>query len=232
MKKNQTIAAMILASGMSAFGQGATPAPSLSKLEALAKQTTPPAVHEGTGFQADGAVRPLFFDALDWEGKPTRAFAWIGLPAGASKEKPAPGIVLVHGGGGTAYTDWVKEWNEQGFAAISIAVEGQTEQKGQSGAKWQRHEHGGPARSGTYSDFTKPIEDQWMYHAVADTILARRGSAPRVMHLQNRSCRMASHGASPNPRRSMAGRSPPSSNRKTENGSPPPPSLKVRPPAS
>ena len=172
MKKYQIIAAMILTSGMSTFGQSATPAPSLSKLETLAKKTTPPAVHEATGFQADGAVKPIFFDALDWEGKPTRAFAWIGLPAGASKKKPAPGVVLVHGGGGTAFKEWVKEWNEQGFAAISIAVEGQTEQKGQPPAKWQRHEHGGPARPGTYGDFTKPLEDQWMYHAVADTILA------------------------------------------------------------
>ena len=172
---------MILASGMSTFGQGTTPAPSLSKLEELAKQTTPPAVHEGTGFQADGAVKPIFFDALDWEGKPTRVFAWIGLPAGASKEKPVPGVVLVHGGGGTAFKEWVQKWNAEGFAAISIDVEGQTEQKGESGAKkkksrprasWQRHEHGGPARPGTYADFAKPLEDQWIYHAVADTILA------------------------------------------------------------
>jgi hypothetical protein len=43
MTKYRTIAAMILASGMSAFAQGTTPAPSLSKLEVLAKQTTPPA---------------------------------------------------------------------------------------------------------------------------------------------------------------------------------------------
>lgn len=163
---------MILASGMSAFAQGATPPPSLSKLEALAKQATPPAVHEATGFPADGAVRPIFFDALDWEGKPTRVFAWLGLPAGASKEKPVPGVVLVHGGGGTAFKEWVQKWNAEGFAAISIAVEGQTEQQGQPPAKWQRHELGGPARPGTYADFAKPIEDQWMNHAVADTILA------------------------------------------------------------
>ncbi len=181
MKKYHAIAAMILASGMSTFGQDATSAPSLAKLEALANETTPPVVHDATGFQADGAVKPIFFDALDWEGKPTRVFAWIGLPDGASKEKPAPGVVLVHGGGGTAFKDWVKEWNAQGFAAISIDVEGQTEQKGESGAKekkrrsgakWQRHEHGGPARPGTYADFTKPLEDQWMFHSVADSILA------------------------------------------------------------
>ena len=48
MKKCQTIAAMILASGMSVFGQGTTPAPSLPKLEALAKQTTPPAFEFST----------------------------------------------------------------------------------------------------------------------------------------------------------------------------------------
>ncbi|MEI6820196.1 MAG: dipeptidyl aminopeptidase, partial [Verrucomicrobiota bacterium] len=111
MKKYQIIAAMILACGMSAIGQE-TLTPSLSKLEALANQATPPEVREAAAFQADGTVRPIFFDALDWEGKPTRVFAWIGFPAGASKEKPAPGIVLVHGGGGTAFKDWVKEWNE------------------------------------------------------------------------------------------------------------------------
>lgn len=176
MKKDHTIVAMILASGMSTFGQDATSAPSLSKLEELAKQTTPPAVHEGTGFQADGAVKPIFFDALDWEGKPTRVFAWIGLPPGASKEKPVPGIVLVHGGGGSAFKEWVQKWNAEGFAAISIAVEGQTDQKMAEGKtraqQWQRHEHGGPARSGIYGDMAKPLENQWMYHSVADTILA------------------------------------------------------------
>ena len=176
MKKYHIIAAVItLASGMSAFSQD-TAAPSLSKLEALAKQTTPPAVHEGTGFQADGAVRPIFFDALDWEGKPTRVFAWIGLPAGASKEKPVPGIVLVHGGGGTAFKEWVQKWNAEGFAAISIAVEGQTDKKRAEiksrGQSWEPHEHGGPVRPGIYGDSATPLEDQWMYHAVADTILA------------------------------------------------------------
>ena len=175
MKKYHTIVAMILASGMSAISQD-TAAPSLSKLEALAKQTTPPAVHDAAGFQADGAVRPIFFDALDWEGKPTRVFAWIGLPAGASKEKPVPGVVPVHGGGGTAFKEWVQKWNAEGFAAISIAVEGQTDKKRAEiksrGQSWEPHEHGGPVRPGIYGDSAKPLEDQWMYHAVADTILA------------------------------------------------------------
>ena len=40
----------------------------------------------------------------------------------------------MHGGGGTAFKEWVERWNNHGFAAISIAVEGQTDEK-DSGAK-------------------------------------------------------------------------------------------------
>jgi hypothetical protein len=35
------------------------------------------------------------------------------------------------------------------------------------------HAHPGPRRQGVYGDWSEPIEDQWMFHAVADTILAR-----------------------------------------------------------
>jgi len=40
-----------------------------------------PKVHEAEGFKPDGTVRAIFYDALTWQGKPTRVFAWIGLPA-------------------------------------------------------------------------------------------------------------------------------------------------------
>ena len=84
-------------------------------------------------------------------------------------------MVLVHGGGGTAYREWVRKWNERGFAAISIAVEGQTDEPaagGAPGSTWKRHEWAGPARDAIYGDTAQPIADQWMYHAVADTVLA------------------------------------------------------------
>ncbi|MFT4966848.1 MAG: hypothetical protein ACI89P_001693, partial [Colwellia sp.] len=35
-------------------------------------------------------------------------------------------MVLVHGVGGSVYKAWIQQWNDAGFAAISIAVEGQT----------------------------------------------------------------------------------------------------------
>lgn len=140
---------------------------------ALGELREPPVIYEATGFTAEGSIKPIFYEALPWEGKPTRVFAWLGVPE--QEVGKVPGIVLVHGGGGTAFKEWVAKWNEQGFAAISIAVEGQTDQtkpNGTRGNRWQRHQWGGPARVGIFADSDEPLEDQWIYHAVADTVLA------------------------------------------------------------
>ena len=133
-----------------------------------------PKTYEAEGFKAEGTVHAIFYDALTWKGKPTRVFAWIGLPA--KRDGKVPGIVVVHGGGGTAYKEWVQKWNAQGFAAISIAVEGQTDVDEKKEAKgrpvWARHAFSGPARDGTFADTKLPLKEQWMYHALADTMLA------------------------------------------------------------
>jgi dienelactone hydrolase len=160
--------------------QAATPAVDpvgrREQVAALGNLTQPPIVHPAADFAAEGSIRPLFFEGLPWRGKPTRVFAWLGLPA--ERAGKIPGVVLVHGGGGTAFKEWVKKWNAQGFAALALAVEGQTDQRhDQSKGKdnpqgWLRHAHGGPARHGTYGDSAEPLADQWMYHAVADVVLA------------------------------------------------------------
>jgi len=144
---------------------------------ALGNLTTAPRIHNVDGSSvtvAAGEMKALFIDALDYRGKATRVYAWLGLPEGASAEKPVPGIVLVQGGGGTAFREWVEKWNARGYAAISIAVEGQTDErlKERPPGKWARHTWAGPSRPGIYVDTDEPLKDQWMYHAVADTVLA------------------------------------------------------------
>jgi dienelactone hydrolase len=146
------------------------------KVLSLEELTTAPKVHPAEGFVEEDGIRPIYFEALPWRGKPTRVFAWLGIPQTDSTEDSAsrkfPAIVLVHGGGGTAFKEWVKKWNDKGFVAISIAVEGQTDKRKQDGQGWQSHAWPGPAREGIYGDTDQPLEEQWMYHAVADTVLA------------------------------------------------------------
>ncbi len=154
----------------------------------LGQLVAPPATVDHETHSEPSNIHSLFFDSLPYEGKATKAFAWLGIPEKKAGQVKVPGIVLVHGGGGTAFKEWVERWNDHGFAAISIAVEGQTDEK-DSGATegyiptgWRQHANSGPYRTGIYGDSDKPLKDQWMYHAVADTILAHSllRSHPRV----------------------------------------------------
>jgi dienelactone hydrolase len=80
--------------------------------------------------------------------------------------------VLVHGGGGTAFAEWAAKWREHGFCAIAMDLEGHLPERA-TPKTWKKHEWAGPEINGFYGDITKPIEDQWPYHAAADVLLAK-----------------------------------------------------------
>ena len=60
-----------------------------------------------------GNVHSLLYKSVDYEGKPTQVFAWYSNPdllmGRQSSGKKFPGVVLVHGGGGTAFKEWVEK---------------------------------------------------------------------------------------------------------------------------
>ncbi len=100
--------------GFQTVGFAASPRPMRLTPEMLRA----PAIRPASGFHAEGQ-EALFFDGLPWKGKPTRVFAWVGMPK-LEPGKKAPGIVLVHGGGGTAFEAWVRLWMSRGYAAIAM----------------------------------------------------------------------------------------------------------------
>lgn len=116
-------------------------------------------------------LRAVFFDGLPYQGKPTRVFAYLGIPSGADARHKIPGMVLVHGGGGTAFPEWVRLWNERGYAAITMDLEGHAP---------VTNEFAGPARVGVFHDAHLPLTNQWMYHAVADIMLANSLLAAQI----------------------------------------------------
>ena len=126
-----------------------------------------PATYPAPGFSAEG-MKAIFYDGMPFKGKPTRVFAWIGIPKTKPGEK-VPGIVLVHGGGGTAFEEWIRLWVKRGYAAIAMDTCG-TVPRGKY-AHWERHDAGGPPGNNVDSA-NEPMADQWNYHAVADVILA------------------------------------------------------------
>lgn len=118
--------------------------------------------------KADG-VKAVTFTGLPFHGKSTRVFAWLGVPKVKAGEK-VPAMVLIHGGGGTAFDEWVRLWVERGYAAIAMDTCGQVP-VGNYG-QWIRDDQGGPSGWGGFDQIDWSRDDQWTYHAVADAILA------------------------------------------------------------
>jgi dienelactone hydrolase len=171
MKKLITFICLVLAVAFAPHAVAGTP----WNIKQLAD---PPRVYDAPGFHEPG-MRALFFEGLPWQGKATRVFAWYGVPTNRSTGK-VPAVVLVHGGGGTAYADWVRRWNERGYAAIAIDTCGSVPNVDPSKRTSNslpplstRDENGGPAGwDASFDQVEWPVKDQWTYHAVADIALA------------------------------------------------------------
>jgi dienelactone hydrolase len=131
--------------------------------EALSKA---PVTAAAEGFEAEG-LKAITYEGRPWKGKPTRVFAWVGLPKAEGK---VPAMVLVHGGGGTAFADWAKLWTSRGYAAVAMDLCGCVPRKGKSG--WERLEQGGPPGWGGFDQIDGEEQDQWTWQAVADILLA------------------------------------------------------------
>jgi len=123
-----------------------------------------------------GDVKPIFYDCGTWKNKPVKAFAWIGFPKNLAKGQQVPGIVLVHGGGGTAFPDWVRLWNERGYAAIAMDNCGGVpcwNECAYCRNPWPRHAWSGPAGWGNFGEIgVLPPEDHWVRQAASTVIAA------------------------------------------------------------
>ena len=106
----------------------------------LAVLGKPPATYPAAEPKAKD-VKSLYYEGLPFQGKPTRVFAYYGVPKLAAGKRAAA-MVLVHGGGGTAFDVWVRLWNSRGYAAIAMDLCGCVP-VGTYG-HWQRHPAGGP----------------------------------------------------------------------------------------
>lgn len=131
-------------------------------------------------------IKAITYDAANIGDKKTKTFAYIGYPVGAKEGDKYPAIVLIHGGGGHAFHDWVTEWTKRGYVAIAMDNTGffpnGPSADPYNGKDWT---HGFSKNKDFKEDgYTKvmqtdhfatsgrDVEKQWMYHAVVQAILA------------------------------------------------------------
>jgi gluconolactonase len=68
-------------------------------------------------------VTSLYYENEPYLGKPTRVFAYLAKPEKVESKLPA--MVLVHGGGGTAFQEWAELWAKRGYVALAMDLAGQ-----------------------------------------------------------------------------------------------------------
>lgn len=133
-------------------------------------------------FDSVGNVKGIFYELpVKYKGKTPKIAAYLGFPDNMKQGERVPAVVLVHGGLGTAVPEWVKYWNDLGFAAISMDTEGGEPISGVCNANNLHKEENrykgdavytnGPTNVG-FADYAEPLGDQWMYQATSAVISA------------------------------------------------------------
>ncbi|HWZ35269.1 MAG TPA: acetylxylan esterase [Mucilaginibacter sp.] len=113
----------------------------------------------------------IIYRGLTYKGRQQNVFAYYATPGtlsgDRSKDKDLPAVILVHGGGGLAYKEWAIMWAKKGYAALAMDLRGNGPDK--------KHIEGGfdePNAETPYFTITPDINEQWMFQAVANVILA------------------------------------------------------------
>lgn len=125
---------------------------------------------------AKGPVRSMLYAGEPYGGRPTRVFAYYATPGTlngvADAEKKWPAVVLVHGGGGTAFREWAELWAKRGYAAIAMDLAGHRPIEGKNPHPREnrtRLPDGGPDQGDEekFGSIDEPNTEQWTYHAIA-----------------------------------------------------------------
>jgi dienelactone hydrolase len=112
----------------------------------------------------------FFYEGLEYKAARTRVFAYYKKPVGIPPPGGWPAVICVHGGGGTAFPEWVQTWVDHGYAAIAMDLEGHLPIGNFPNREW--HEKAGPPRITAFGDIELADREQWFFHAVADVIRA------------------------------------------------------------
>ncbi len=149
-----------------------------------------------------GPVHSLFYAGEPYRNQATEVFAFYASPktlgGATAAQSKFPGVVLIHGGGGTAFAEWAWLWAKRGYAAIAMDLSGHrptapvyepstgapVPNQANDRKTRQRLENGGPDQGHPekFDTIGGETGDDWPYHAVASVMRAHSllGSFPEV----------------------------------------------------
>lgn len=134
-------------------------------------------------------VHSLTYAGENYLGKETEVFAFYASPATLGEAKPGtkfPGVICIHGGGGTAFAEWVHLWARRGYAALAMDLNGSRppapEFHPDGKVKGNAHDaktrtrlpNGGPphGHAEKFDSIGGDTSDDWPFHAAASVMRA------------------------------------------------------------
>lgn len=118
-------------------------------------------------------VKGIFFVGEAYKDQETNIYAYLGVPSTPMPEGGYPAIVLIHGGLGKAFGDWVKMWTDRGYVAIAPDFDAQMSTPEAGAYQTVYNPLGGPKGYGVRTDdLIGNKEDSWVYQSVSNIIRA------------------------------------------------------------
>jgi dienelactone hydrolase len=138
----------------------------------------------------EGSVHSLLYAGENYRDHETQVYAVYASPKTLG-ETPStekfPAVVLIHGGGGTAFAEWAYLWAKRGYAAIAMDLSGSRPPDLDSDPKTGapllaartpksivRLPNGGPnhGHPEKFDSIVNEVSDHWPFHAAASVIRA------------------------------------------------------------
>ena len=111
-------------------------------------------------------IRSIYISGAEYKGGATEMFAYLGVPK--QKCGSCPAIILIHGGDGRAYHEWVAEWVERGFVALAI----DNNSRHQTAEGVVHNDLGGPSAWCPWAEELSDKENTWSYISVKTLLMA------------------------------------------------------------
>lgn len=119
-----------------------------------------------------GDIKALYIRS-DYKDEESYAFAYLGYPS--IKKEKMPAVLLLHGGAGTAYYEWVEEYTKLGFVALAIDLEGHVpldtgNVSSMPQELYEKSKYNAP-HNVNLTDGNLPIKETWLYYACKTAII-------------------------------------------------------------
>ncbi|MGB9619574.1 MAG: alpha/beta hydrolase family protein [Armatimonadota bacterium] len=116
-------------------------------------------------------IEQLYFTGQIIDGVKTRVYAYRGAPI---RSRRLPGVLYCHGGGQTAYLEWVRFWARRGYVCVSFDYSGGTNKLGLPQYRREHFTRWGPAVEQLMASFAasaaaerSPKGDSWYHYCLA-----------------------------------------------------------------